>query len=379
MEVLQPIQGVGDQEVAHLAATEVEHVGAPIGVLSAQRVRVLVQGRAIKARQREVILREVRGNPVQDDADTRAVEGINQVAEVIRRPVARRWSKVGGHLVAPRAAEGMLGQGHELDVRKAHLLDVGDQLVGQLAVAQALTPRARVDLVDGHGAGVDVAILARLHPLLVPPGVEVVGDHRGRGGRNLRGARERIGLLEPVATRPLDLELVARPHGDVGNEDLPHARGSQRTHRRRGAIPVVKLADNAHRARVGRPHGKGGAGGLAQLVGVSCHVRAENLPQVLVAALGDQVGVHLAQGRQEAVGIVAHRRVFAVGDGHAVGRDLLAGHDRDPNAASLVGGGVGSRGRDDVDGVSQVGDGANRDAGVAEVRAEHGVWRVVGA
>ena len=88
VEVLKPVQGVGNQEVAHLAAAEVEDVGAPVGVLAAQRVRILIQWGAIEACQGEVILREVGGHPVQDDADARAVEGIHQVTEVIRRAVA---------------------------------------------------------------------------------------------------------------------------------------------------------------------------------------------------------------------------------------------------------------------------------------------------
>ena len=57
-------------------------------MLAAQRVRILVQRGAIEARQGEVILREVSGYPVQDDADARAVEGIHQVTEIIRRAVA---------------------------------------------------------------------------------------------------------------------------------------------------------------------------------------------------------------------------------------------------------------------------------------------------
>ena len=88
MEVLQPVQGVGDQEVAHLAAAEVEDVGAPVGVLAAQRGRILVQRGAVEAGQGEVILGEVGGDPVQDDADALAVEGVHQVTEIIRRAVA---------------------------------------------------------------------------------------------------------------------------------------------------------------------------------------------------------------------------------------------------------------------------------------------------
>ena len=53
-------------------------------------------------------------------------------------------------LVAPGAAEGVLGQRHELDVGEARRDHVVDELVGQLAVGQALPPRAGVHLVDAH-------------------------------------------------------------------------------------------------------------------------------------------------------------------------------------------------------------------------------------
>ena len=98
-----------------------------------------------------------------------------------------------------------------------------------------------------------------------------------------------------------------------------------------------------------------------------------------MAALGDQVGVHLAQGRQVTVGIVAHDGVLAIGDGHAVGGDLLAGQGRDPDAAALVRRSVGAGGGDDVDRVGQVRDDSDGDTVVTEVGAQHGVGRVVGA
>ena len=106
---------------------------------------------------------------------------------------------------------------------------------------------------------------------------------------------------------------------------------------------------------------------------------SEDAPQVLMAALRDEVGVHLAQGGQVAVGVVAQRRVLTVGDGHAVGGNLLAGQSRNPNAAALVGRRVGSGWGNHVDRVGEARDDADRHARVAQVSAEHGVRRIVGA
>ena len=78
VELLQPVQRVGDQEVAHLLTSEVEDVGAPLGVLAALRVGVLVQRRAVEARQRPVVLREVRRDPVEDHADAGLVQPVDR-------------------------------------------------------------------------------------------------------------------------------------------------------------------------------------------------------------------------------------------------------------------------------------------------------------
>ena len=45
VELLEPVQGVGDEEVAHLVAPEVEHERAPVGVLALAGVGVLVERR----------------------------------------------------------------------------------------------------------------------------------------------------------------------------------------------------------------------------------------------------------------------------------------------------------------------------------------------
>ena len=65
----QPEQRVGDQEVADLVAAEVEHERAPVRMRAAPRVGVLVQRGAVEARERELVAREVGGDPVEDHAD----------------------------------------------------------------------------------------------------------------------------------------------------------------------------------------------------------------------------------------------------------------------------------------------------------------------
>ena len=82
---------------------------------------------------------------------------------------------------------------------ETHLLDVGDELIGQTAVTQILLPRTRVNLVNRHGAVVGVAFLTCAKPVFVVPCVEDVGDDGSRGWGNFRCSSHGVCFLEPVS------------------------------------------------------------------------------------------------------------------------------------------------------------------------------------
>ncbi len=88
VELLEPVRRVGDEEVAHLGPTEVEHVGAPVLLLTEHGVRVLVERGPVEAGQSPRVLGEVRGDPVDDHADPRLVERVDEEPEVVRVPEA---------------------------------------------------------------------------------------------------------------------------------------------------------------------------------------------------------------------------------------------------------------------------------------------------
>ena len=91
VELVDPEAGVREQEVADALPAEVEDVGAPVGVLAAQRVGVLVERGAVEAAERPLVLGEVGRHPVEDHADAGLVEGVDEVLEVVgRRPSGRR-------------------------------------------------------------------------------------------------------------------------------------------------------------------------------------------------------------------------------------------------------------------------------------------------
>ena len=103
MELLEPVEGVRVEVVAHLATAEVEDVGAPLLVPAALRVGVLVERRPVEPGQRPLVGGEVPGHPVQEYADAVLVEGVDEPAEAVGVAEARVRSEVRRHVVAPRA------------------------------------------------------------------------------------------------------------------------------------------------------------------------------------------------------------------------------------------------------------------------------------
>src|ERR1700737_3200535 len=80
------------------------------------------------------IIRKMRGGPIQKDADAGLVEFVDKVHEVLRCAVTARRRKITYSLISPRAIERMLHDGHQLDVRVAHLLHIRNQPVGKFNV-----------------------------------------------------------------------------------------------------------------------------------------------------------------------------------------------------------------------------------------------------
>jgi hypothetical protein len=191
---------------------------------AAPRVGVLVQRRPVEAGERPVVAGEVRGDPVEDQADPVAVQAVDEVAEVVGAPEHRERRVVARDLVAPRAGEGMLRDGEQLDVREPEVLDVGRELVRELAPAEPLPPRLRVHLVDRQRPVQRLLRAPRGDPVVVAPGERAPADDGSRLGRNLGLERVRVGLQPQVARRCAQLELVLRAGLDARYEELPDPR-----------------------------------------------------------------------------------------------------------------------------------------------------------
>ncbi len=297
---MQPVQPVGHQEVANLVASVVEHQRPPVGVLAPAGVGVLVQRRAVQARECEPVTGEVRRHPVEDHPHVAAVQGVDHRPQVVRVSAAGSRRVVRGHLVAPRSRERVPHHREQLDVGEAHLARVVAEFLAELAVGEGAVavlgvppPRGQVHLVDRHRLGVGAPLTTCRPPCrivpLVPRGRR---HHRARPRRQLGPTGHRVGLLHQGAVRGADAELVERPGPDAGEEELPHPGRSERAHRVQAIVPGAPVAHHAHRVRRRRPYRERRAVGAVDRAGM----RAKALPEAAMASLADEVQVDLAQG-----------------------------------------------------------------------------------
>ena len=284
-------------------------------MLAQARIGMLVQGGAVELRQSMVVLREMPGHPVHDHSQPRLMAAVNELAEVIRiaEPAGRRV--VARDLIAPGAVERVLADRHQLDVSEAQALDVRDEVIRQLQVAQRAVallrhalPRAEVHLVHAHRLVIDVAAGALPHPFAVAPG-ESRGIPGERGGLLpvLAKEREGVALRAQMAVRVDQLVLVVRVNAHARDEDLPHPALEPAAHRVHPPVPGIEIAHHAHAMRVGRPHGE--LHPVHPVLGGE--VRAHAVIQPLVLAFAKVVQVRIAQAGAKRVRIrhAVHRLV----------------------------------------------------------------------
>ena len=302
VEVLEPIQHVGDQEGADLAAGEVKLVRAPVGVNL-----MLKQHVAVKSGKAVGIGTKAAGNPVHDHADASLVARIDKVHELLRVAVARRGGVVAGRLVAPGAVEGVFHERHDLDMRVAHVAHVVHELHRQVVVGVELAalrgegihgagvvavlvrlalrrvtvtlPRANMHLVDVERLRHVVMAGTALEPRGVVPLVAIEGPQHAGGTRRALGLKGiRIGLVELFALVGLDEVFIELALLGTRNKAFPNS-ARMHGHQRVGfLIPIVKFANDMDTLYVGRPNAKAPATRALLRVGMRAHLFPAALP-----------------------------------------------------------------------------------------------------
>ena len=127
-----PEQRVGAEEIADLVASVVVDERLPVLMKSLARILVLEKRRPVEAAEAMRIVGKVSGHPIEDHAEARCMHPAHEFGERFRVAVARGRRIKPERLIAPGAVEWMLHHRQQLDVSELHLLQVRDQLVGDL-------------------------------------------------------------------------------------------------------------------------------------------------------------------------------------------------------------------------------------------------------
>ena len=279
MELIQPKHGGGVEEGAHLVASVVKDVGAPVGVLSLPGVSILVGGGAVKVIEAELIPGEVGGDPVHDDADASLVHLVHEIHQVVGGTEAAGGGKVAGTLVTPGGIQGMFGDREELHMGEAQLLHIGDQIGGQIPVAEELpfpraAPGAQVTFIDVHRAAVGGVFGPIVQPGPVPP--LVTGEVVKLGGgawASLCVEGKGVSLAGQAAILGMYCIFIRVILLKAGDEPLPDA-ALNRGQRVGVGVPVVEITKDTHLLGVGGPDSEIVAGDTVLLAGMG----AEALP-----------------------------------------------------------------------------------------------------
>ena len=100
------------------------------------RVGVLVERRAVEVGEAVRIVGKWPGTQSSMHAEARAVAGVDEAGEIVRRAEAAGRRKQPGRLIAPRAVERVFADRQQFDMREAHVAHIGRQRLGQLAIGE---------------------------------------------------------------------------------------------------------------------------------------------------------------------------------------------------------------------------------------------------
>ncbi|MNK46985.1 hypothetical protein D3C87_657860 [compost metagenome] len=344
VELVEPEQGARHQELAHVVATEIVDVGVPVRVPATARILVLVERSAVEAGETMGVGREVGRHPVEDDAYAGLVAGVDEMLEVIGTAVATGGGEHAHRLIAPGAAEGVLGDRHQLDVGVAHLGDVVDQLHRQLAPVQAVPvgmtlPGAHVQLVDGERLLPLVVALALAPGGILPLVLLVVVDDGGERRILLAVEADRIALVgQPMAGRIFQFELVTVPGLEARHEQHP-VTALAALHGVATAIPEVEIADQAHRCGARRIDGEAHPCHLLTEMLHGTQLRAQGVVEVF--RLEAQFSQAFPGGSLELVRVDGFGTGIGVAGDQLIGEGILAASENSFKKARFVGGGQG--------------------------------------
>ena len=226
------------------------------------RIGVFVQMSAIKFRQAVRISRKVGRRPIQNDADTRLMEAVDERHEIVWRAVTAGSGKISERLVSPGTVERMLHHRHQFHVRVAHLLQIGNELVGQfrirkpaVSVLDDAPPGTKMNFIDRDGRGQPIVSGAPVDPARDRSSVAIEPrDDRSGLGPHFRAESVRIALQYGKRRTAAEFHICRSRPRPVPGQRIPIRRTVRDCAWVRAPVPLIEISHNADAHRVGRPH-----------------------------------------------------------------------------------------------------------------------------
>jgi hypothetical protein len=281
---LDPEQGIADQIITDFATTEVIDQRAPVLMHAFAWIGMLIKRRTVETTETMLVGGEMRGHPVNDDAQSGRVAGTDEVAETGRVTMARGRGVKPQGLVTPRTIEGMLRYRQQFQMRESQIDHIRNQRFGQpLPVRKAAivraTPGGQMHLINRKRRA---QFLTRRHRLRLH-GLRQRTDDRRRGWPHLALEAVGIGLeWQQTAIAGAYFVLVAGPGRYPRQENFPDAAFPPQAHRMPTTVPGIEVADDTDALRIRRPDGKNGTRNAVDLT----QMRPEAFEGAQVRAFG---------------------------------------------------------------------------------------------
>ena len=178
-------------------------------MLTLSWIGVRVQVGAIKKIQPRAVFGEMGRHPIKQHANIVLMALVDEIHQVCRGAKTTGRTIKAQYLISPRSIQRMLGYRHQLNVGKAHFHNIGNQLVGQLAIGQVtrsplfigfFAPGTEMYFVDRNRLIKELMLGAVAHPIIITPLVTIkVNHHRSCFGALLHRETVGIGFIKAIA------------------------------------------------------------------------------------------------------------------------------------------------------------------------------------
>src|SRR5258708_10226347 len=206
---------------------------------------------SVKLGQTVGVLGKMSRHPIKDHTNVALVAPVHEITKMTCVAVTASGRVVTGNLVAPRTVERMLSHGHQFDMGKATVFDIGNQSIAKLSITEIPIiffrhprPRAEVHFVDADWLFLPLLRITIFDPGGIVPGKAIEIEYeRCRLQTMLAVKRERIAFQNDLTRAIAHFKLIVSAFADLRNEDFPNSAFRPLSHRINSTIPSVALAN----------------------------------------------------------------------------------------------------------------------------------------